>query len=154
LIPLLFRLERRTRGNYLTDTVADVGPTPAVLSPLGGPGMDLLGWFGPSGRVRASGLVELFLFGPRLILDTLDRMRARRALHDIDRVRCAQALLRLLSSDPHTPAASLLDPGQSIDDILPILRYLYFHDWIGVSADLQRIWILSDARRTLVAAPH
>jgi hypothetical protein len=147
LIPLLFWTERGTRGTYFADTVVAAGGA-SPLPYLAGAEIGMLVSFATSPRVAASGFVELFLTGPRLVLDAIDKIRRARHVRDVDRDRAAHVVARLRQFDQGI-APDQINPGEPVSAVIPVLAYLLFHDWIGISKTGDRVWLLGDARRAL-----
>ena len=134
LVPLLFWLESRSRTQWLRDEVSDESVTigEALLA--------------PARTATASGvsgaLLEIFLPPVRMVLAARERSRtpiAAATLHD------AAATLGFLRH---------FDSGVSVADLptvqpLRVLCYLVSRDWVGVSKDGRRVWLLTDSRKAL-----
>lgn len=151
LVPLLFWTERRTHGNYFSDTVREANPdgTRSVsYAALGSVGM--LAAFIANPRLSASGFVELFLFGPRMILEAVASLQRVRALRGVHRGRAADLLADLLGRPSGTDMEQVLHEGESVESLLPCIAYLLYYEWIDISTTRDRIWVLSDARVSLL----
>jgi hypothetical protein len=148
LVPLLFRLEKRTRGRYLADVIVGTegaSPMPYALGPDWGMAVSFI----VHPRISSAGLVEVFLFGPRLVLDACEGLNRWRGLRHVDLARSAAMLERMRSSQQGVPPDQLLEPREKLVDIMPVLSFLMYYQWIDVSKTGERVWVLSDARRIL-----
>jgi len=128
LIPALFWMERLTRGQWMNEETSDA----AVAAP-----------------VPVAGMAELLLWGPRTIVAALRRRRQRVRANVLTEAASLIAYLR------HFPE----DDGVGTDELptirpAPVLAYLASRAWVGVSADGRRVWLRSDARRTLGFDPR
>ena len=152
VVPLLYRLELRTGGDYLpivfreTDVhskrgIALVpGPTRevgAIFSVLTNP------------RATSSVFVELFLFGPRMAIGGFRQAKLARRVRLAERKRAALFMALLLRRDDGIQTAAVIDDGESMADVLPILAYLTFHQWVGVGEKWERVWLDSESGRLL-----
>jgi hypothetical protein len=122
-IPVLFWVERLTRNQWLEDDAT--GGSNAVPVPV-------------------AGVTELLLWGPRTIIAAMRRRRQRVQANVLTGAASLIAYLR------HFPE----DDGVGTDELpalrpQPVLEYLASRAWVGVSADGRRVWLRSDARRTL-----
>jgi hypothetical protein len=128
LIPALFWMERLTRGQWMNEETGDA----AIAVP-----------------VPVAGMAELLLWGPRTIVAGLRRRRQRVRANVLTEAASLIAYLR------HFPE----DDGVGTDELptirpAPVLAYLASRAWVGVSADGRRVWLRSDARRTLGFDPR
>jgi hypothetical protein len=123
LIPALFWMERLTRGQWLEEET---------------PG-------GVAAPVPVAGLLELLLWGPRTIFAALRRRRQR-----VGNANVLTEAASLIAYLRHFPEAEGVGTNE-LPTIRPqhVLAYLASRDWVGVSADGRRVWLRSDARRTL-----
>lgn len=134
-VPMLLHLEWRTRGTYLSQTA-----TSSETSHLGA--LFLLG--GPLGSARAitagitdpaqvtAGFVELFLTGPRLLIEGWQYLRLTQRLGRPDLHGAATMLLTLLRSEHALPVKELL--GQYGDQPgLQQLNWLMLYEWVGLT---------------------
>jgi hypothetical protein len=147
LIPLLFRMEWKTRGEYFSDAVSSTfaaGTSPWIGFGTFGAAIQ----FGQSPRVPTIGLVELFLWGPRQILDAVGKFAHIRLLKFTSRQRVAQLLSQLMKVD-HLTLDQLQSSGKPSTDLYSAIAYCVWYDWIGVSKDGQKIWLDSDSRQKL-----
>lgn len=143
LLVLLFWYERRTKGQFLSQSLDDNRA-----------------WF--PGRASSSGefearyrvaagmvLVELLLWGPRLLMNSFDRCRVRQSLRHANLTRAAEVVADLQRCDGGVLIGTLQRAGESLAELRGTLGYLSLFDWIGVSRDGTRTWLLSDARKRL-----
>ncbi len=155
-IPLLFRLESRTGGKYADQAVADMPPpcdgmgriTLGAYAGFGAPVGGLLAW-GANPRAASAGFIEFFLVGPRLILGAARQARLERAFRALDRRRAAHVLAQLFETGHALPPGALLRPGESMDDLRPVLIWLAHLGWIGVAEKLDQVYLYTESRVAL-----
>jgi hypothetical protein len=150
MIPLLFWTEYRSRGSYFADAVISSGGASSVPY-LAGPELGMLISFATNPRVAASGFVELFLVGPRFVLDAIAKLHGARRLRGANVDRAADIVVDLRRFDQGVPIHRLAREGETVDVILPSLAYLIFHDWVGISAAGDRVWLHSESKRILTS---
>ena len=146
VIPSLYRLEARSEGNYLSQAAADFKPGPRSIVTFGSVGMLAAALSNP--RPFVAGIVDIFLLGPRLVIGAWQQVRIRILSRGVDRARCAQVLRSLATSGGVSPD-SLLQPGESQEQLARTLTYLLFFECIGVAHDGSKVWLLSQARKAL-----
>jgi hypothetical protein len=150
LVPLLFWTEWRHGGTYYGDSIRwahptpDDMPTPAPLTGIGD--IDFVIAFARNPRDVGITLVELFLWGPRQLLEAVVAARGMWQLRASDRHQAAE-LLRTLQTRDRAEINELI-PQNNIPAGAAV-AYLVWYDWIGVSADAQRVWIESESREIL-----
>ena len=144
-VPLLFWTEWRTRGSfYTTSVLSSYGNSrdpSALMTGLGD--VDGLISFVRCPRDPYVGLVELFLWGPRQVLEAMTTIRDLRRLAPADR-NCAAEILRGLALTDHMDVKAIA-PGREGGVGLAI-AYLVYYDWVGISADRSRVWMESASR--------
>lgn len=155
-LPLLFRLELRTSGDFLGDVAKAAGP--------GIPGADLLiigahlryGAIAggltatvTSPRLASAGFIEFFLVGPRLVVGGYRFLKQVRKLGRVDIQRIADIVFRLMSRTEGMPIAEMTLKDASRADLVPAFAWLVIHGWIGVSEDNERVYLYSESRRKL-----
>jgi hypothetical protein len=150
MIPLLFWTQYRSRGSYFADTVISSGGASSAPY-LAGPELGMLISFATNPRVAASGFVELFLVGPRFVLDAMAKLHGARRLRGANVDRAADIVVDLRRFDQGVPIHRLAREGETVAAILPSLAYLIFHDWVGISAAGDRVWLQSESKRTLTS---
>src|SRR5688572_28363765 len=106
MIPAMFHMEVRTGGNYFTESLSastlDEPPAPAPGPELlaGVPiiaaitGLPLEVPAEPHPRAALSGIVEIFLTGPRYLLTAYHDLRTSQSLRGVSRERAAEVLSR------------------------------------------------------------
>jgi energy-coupling factor transporter transmembrane protein EcfT len=151
LVPLLFWTEWKSGGSYYASAVlSSYGKSDdsATLA-TGFSDVDALVNFAEHPRDPMIGLVELFLWGPRQVLEAFATLRDTRQVAGADRHRAAEILTSLQLRD-HADLRSLVSSGQAQTGMA--VAYLIYYDWVGISADKSRIWIESASRQILVRA--
>lgn len=155
-VPLLFRLELRTAGRYFdeaTSNLNEYAPKHYALLPHYYRSLGVVAGLAANPRASSASAVELFLSGPRLILGAWRGMKARRMLANVDRTRAAQVVGALLSLDHALGTKDVLQPGEELTDLLPVLAYLAYHRFVGVGDDMNKVWLSSEAREELRRLP-
>lgn len=155
-IPSAFRLEIRSRGKFLDETLAeaaahdsDVMGRLTSVTMLYGAGWGLLGSLGADPGLTTAGFVEFFLSGPRLVLWGLRTIRAGRSGGVIDWGRAAKVVAFLLSRQDGVEPAALLTGGERMAELSPVLLWLAGQGWLGVVATGDRVFLYSESRRVL-----
>ncbi len=153
-VPLLYRLELQTAGRYLSQTITepahDFGRG-AMSIPHAGGWLALASITANSAQL-AGGLVEIFLFGPRMVVGALRQLRFLSQLGPIERSRAAQVVAALFRHDGGLEIAKLYSGGGTVGELVPILAWLIVHRWIGVREAGDRAWLLSEAREAIQRA--
>lgn len=98
---------------------------------------------------RATELGERANLGPRLVLWGVGRVRAPSAFGDVPPARVAAALVTLAEAGGGISPVKLLQPGESADDLEPLLGVLLYHDLADLSKRADRVWITTGAKRKL-----
>lgn len=153
-VPLLYRLELRTRGDYLGDVMRDTtiqGDEHRWLMPGVAGHFAALAHVSANPRVSSAGLVEVFLFGPRLVVGAVRQRRTIRRLRNVDRDRAATVLEAIIAAGGSADIVDLRAPGESDADMVPALGYLAVYQWIEVHSSGERVWLLEGPRRALEA---
>jgi hypothetical protein len=138
LIPLLFILEYFTRGTFYS---APDAPDP-----------DSMGGDSPASRGGAYALViEISLWGPRIIMSGLRKLREESRFSNDARAAGAQIIACLLKTEEGSLYSGRLLTTCALEDDLfaDSLRYLTFHDRVGIAKDGSRVWLISEARRKI-----
>jgi len=145
-VPLLYRLEIRTRGNYLgtVATESELAPPPHGML-IHGPCGAMLGIAAVAANPQqsAASIVEIFLAGPRLVLDAWKQTRLARHL------KAAEIIAELHAREDGLAVAKFILKGESFESLLPTFAYLSFHHWIGAGKGWNRIWLLTESREGL-----
>jgi hypothetical protein len=137
VVPLLYAIERWTRGTFLEDN--------AERFTGGG------SWFGMgiAGRGMVGILlVEIWLWGPRMVYSATSRIGQARGGETADRKVAAAIICKLLAHDGGLPAVQVLE-GIAESDSVPALAFLLCYEWVGISKDGTRIWLDSTTRKLL-----
>jgi len=145
LVPLLFWTEWRTRGSfYTTSVLATYGNRSDLPPPVTGfSDVDGLIRFVRHPRDPYVGLIELFLWGPRQILEAITTIHDSGCVAAADR-NCAAEILRMLVLTDHADVKALASGRQS--EVGMAIAYLVYYDWIGISADRTKVWIETASR--------
>lgn len=153
MIPLLYRMERRTGGDYygrmLSETEVYAPPGGHMFMPGSGNFIIRGTYLALNARPVASHFIEVFLFGPRLVLSASRQRRICRALVGVDVARAVEIVRFLGSVEGGVDLPAVLRGAETCDSLLPTLAYLVFYQWIGVRGEWERIWLTSEARRSL-----
>lgn len=160
MIPLLFRMERKTGGNYLGESMRVIGERYPDARPL-----IYSGYLGTASMTSlalatvimnpgttSTLIVEVFLTGPRMVLRGRSNRKLATALERVDKVRTAEVVSKMLSRVGGMPPGELLKDGETISDVLPSVTWLSFYGWIGVTAKVDRVFLFTESREALRAA--
>jgi hypothetical protein len=122
VLPALFWLERLTRGHWFDGDAASDGAVEAV---------------------PVAGIIELLLWGPRMIFAARERWRQSAPAMVLTDAAATIAYLRHFDdAGVGTHELPTIQPAA-------VLRYLASRNWVGLSDDGRRVWLLRDARRAL-----
>ena len=69
-------------------------------------------------------------------------------------MRAELALRQMLAVDHSVSVHALLKKSEQISDLLPVMGYLLFYDWIGTSHDTLHVWLAGDSRTMPQRAPN
>jgi len=140
-LPLIYWWEWRTQGMHLEHAIAENRD-----------------WFQGSAssygeweaRKRVAGIMlgtEFILWAPRQVLQSIHRFRIRNRLKHISQHRAAELLADLQRYDGGILIKQLSRADETRDQLYDVLGYLSLFDWIGISKDGHRVWMLSQARK-------
>ena len=87
--------------------------------------------------------------GPRLVLWGVRQVRGRSAFGVVPHDRLVAALVTLATADAGISPAKLLLPGESADQLEPLLGVLLHHDLADLSKNADRVWITTDGKRKI-----
>ncbi len=157
-IPLLYHLELRTDGQFVSEAVRDstgsiaytglLATLSVVLrQPLGA--VTALAGEQASPRAATAGFVELFLTGPRLVIEARRHLRLERLLRNVSLSHAAEIVVVLASSEKGIARDELQRRVGSSGDLLPALAFLASQEWIGVGEKVDRVWLRTEAREVL-----
>ena len=145
-LPLLFWTAARHTPAYFDDAIISMDPPQlAVAEVLGLSGLSA---FAQNPEAAAIGFTEIALWGPWQTLDALGKIRGMLRLKSVDRARAAEILATLKNID-HMEVSERSRRDGDAGANLAALAYLIWYDWVGVSKDSQKVWLLSDSRKLL-----
>ena len=136
-VPILFLLERATRGKLLDEAASHFEGTNPMSQRILGRGMFFIV------------LIEMGLWGPRSLTRAIRRMSGSKSMAGADRNTAATILANLLRGNEGLPIGQAL-AGLPENLSSDALAYLAYYDWVDIAKDGSRVWILSDARKQLV----
>ncbi len=146
-IPLLFRMELYYGGQYMNEAFSRIEVKFGDYVPFAqSHGEARLRLFG--GLVAL--VVELLLLGPCLVLRGARQLRLGRELDLVDRAVVAETVLALGARGRGVDPAELLKPGETMAKLAPVLAWLSYHGWIGVSENADRVFLYTEAREALL----
>lgn len=159
MIPPLFRMERKTGGNYLSESMREISvryPDARVLFSAEYLGVSAAAGLGLATVIMNPGtvsamFVEVFLAGPRMVLRGRSNRRIATALERVNRARTAEVVSKMLSRVGGMPPGELLKDGETMSDVLPSVTWLSFYGWIGVTAKVDRVFLFTESREALRA---
>ncbi len=102
-------------------------------------------------RASSAGLVELFLFGPRMMAGGLRHLRQAVRLPNVDKSKASRVITVLLSRSQGIDAEELQAVDETHHDLLLTLIWLAFYGWIGVTEDQKRVFLYTESRDILVS---
>ena len=85
--------------------------------------------------------------GAERLYEAWQLMQARKQFGPAAEKRAAEAIRDLSTYPAGIPWLDLRNTDESVHELLHILGYLKASEWIGLSKDGQKIWLLSDARK-------
>ncbi|MEA2709530.1 MAG: hypothetical protein QOF78_2131 [Phycisphaerales bacterium] len=136
-LPILFFIEWITRGKLLDSAVEDVGDMPRFVAHR---------------AVAGAFFVELCLWGPRMVTGGVRKQIGLTTHRHADRTLAAAMLAELLNHGEGMPIGKLYVLAKNDDHAFSTtLAYLMFHDLVDVSKKGDRVWLLSEGKRTLGA---
>ena len=149
-LPLLYRLELAAQGGLLREVAEQFNA--ARFSKDEPPSFKHVGAVGAAlarTRTPVNGAIEFFLLGPRLVISAMRKLRLRDLSKDTDPERRVSALNALYTLEGGAATEKMLGPDEPPQQFSRVLAYLLFFDWIGISSDGSKVWILTEARREL-----
>ncbi len=131
LVPLLMSYQRRLEGTVF-------GNNP----------MESAGSYGEWEMNQQKGfwivIAEFSLMGPAMLWSAYDAITGRAVKVGAPIVECAELIDTLIQAGEGVKIASLVRPDRSTEQLSAMLRYLEKNDWIGLSSDRRRVWVLSN----------
>jgi hypothetical protein len=141
VVPMLMLTERRTRGEFLNESLEGQS-NPFAASSYGEYQVE-------STRFMATSFTEVALQGPRLLWGFIDTVRGKPAGDATLRAAAAGVVVELFDAGQGLPVKPLLRPDRPPPVLDRVIRYLLKLDWIGVSGARDRVWLLTPARERL-----
>ncbi|MCB9855115.1 MAG: hypothetical protein H6818_05455 [Phycisphaerales bacterium] len=156
-IPLLFRTEIQTRGDFLGGVARDIDSdartsnhslqAPAAIP---APFLSLVAYHAAiNPRAATAGFVELFITGPRWVLAGVRHLRLVGKIPKVDLEQTASVINKLLEKESGMESRELISAFDSRDQLQESLIWLAFYGWVGVSTKHDRVYIYSESRRFL-----
>jgi len=152
VVPLLYRLELQTQGEYMPSVLreVDVHAAPGLLATPGlTRDMAAVAIILANPRAASSIFIEFFLVGPRLAIGGWRQARLARCVHLVERKRAGLVVTMLLRRDSGMETAHLQNDGERKDELFPVLAYLALYEWVGLAKVWERVWLDSESRRIL-----
>ncbi len=119
----------------------------------GAPGDELLADRGREGADTpesvARSVAEKANLGPRMVLWGVAQLRGRSAFGPVSHERVTAALTTLAAADGGIAPVKLILPGESADQLEPLLGVLLHHDLADLSKRADKVWITTDAKRKM-----
>jgi hypothetical protein len=157
-IPLLFRMELRTGGDYLGDVARHGGPEVPGGEFLAGAGWAIGGGMGmvagnavAAPRTAAAGFVEFFLIGPRMMVRGARHLRHAGQFKKVSMDRVVTLIWQLLVHEQGVLLVSLATLREDRADVAGALAWLAFYDWIGVGEKGAKAFLFGESRKYLTA---
>jgi hypothetical protein len=97
--------------------------------------------------------IGVLVLGPRLVLEGAQELHARAKLRPLSRDRMVEVILALLPLDHGIPLMQLRRADEDGLHLAYALAFLRLQDWIDVSKDGRRVWLLTDAHKILETQP-
>lgn len=143
--PVVIWTERRARSGFFTLYSADVDLT----RDDDGRGEYLL----QRSAAHATSFMNVVMFGPRAFVAGLHAIRGvKQQGLDLVLPEAADTLTLMLSIDGGVKIADLAAPGTDPMSLMPILKWLDTHDYIGISSKGDRVWVSSPAKKRFAEA--
>lgn len=95
-------------------------------------------------------MLKTVLAGPQRLYEAWQLIHEYRAFGASRRQRAAQALQDLSRQPKGIPWLDLRRENETLPELLTVLGYLKAADWVDLSSDGTKIWMLSDARKATV----
>jgi hypothetical protein len=98
-------------------------------------------------------VAEIANFGPRLVLYGIKTLRNRHWIGQAQPARIAAAVATMIAADKAIAPAKLLLPGETADDLDPIMAFLLYHELADMSKTGDRMWLSTEGKRKLGLTP-
>lgn len=143
VLPILTWRTIRTGGEFYSDQVLE-------SNVFHGEPVSYSSWAYRSNVASVALHIDLLFWGPRLIVDGASRLLGRDVVRSVVTLRRATYVLtHLLRAGKSVRTKALRIPTEPKSDLLRVLNWLTEHDYVGMSADRQRVWLASNARESL-----
>ena len=97
-------------------------------------------------RALPAGFVEVFLIGPRLIMNGIRHLRQAGELSNTPDRRAVEVVAQLLQNERGIKPETLQAPGEDMKSLVRVLVWLAFYGWVGVSDKMDRVYLYSESR--------
>ena len=144
LLPYLILLERRTRGNFWSNSIINSGLDYGNPSSVGD-------YYHQRGAATLFFYVEMLLIGPRLLIGGVNRLRGVDPVRFNQLIERSASLIRDLAAAGGSCAVEkLVQRGEPLVDVLRIIERLDKQEWVGRSTDGKRVWLSTRAKADLM----
>ena len=143
VVPLLLGpqwLDRRKDGDYFADAVG--GTAPDAPSSYGEYRLE-------SGRLAAAAYADVLMLGPRMLWAFFEWLAGRQSCDAALRIAAAAVAVELLDAGEGVAIKCLVRPDRPVQAVMRCLQYLVGREWVGLSSDRKRAWLLTPARTRL-----
>lgn len=143
-VPLILWEERRSRSGFFTLAQPDVDLTRD---------RDNLGeYLLERSKSNARAIVDGLLWAPRAMVAGFRAIRGTRSPGlDLVLPEAADLLTLMITLDGGVKIKDLVPPGEDPMQLMPTLKWLDAHDYIGTSTRGDRVWVSTFARKRLAA---
>ncbi len=143
IVPILLWRTARTGGEFFADQVLESRAFHGQPASHGE-------WRYRAGVATTALYGDLLFWGPRLIVDGVRRLIGREVVRSASTLHRASFILsHLLRGRDASRTKALRIPDEPPTELQHVLRWLDRHDYVGISADGQRVWLASAARESL-----
>lgn len=142
---LIFWRATRHRTDFLGEAIAEVGVRTDEVYYASSYGE----WEMRRSWLTWGAYLEIFFWGPYLVLEAWEAWKADSATALRCRVRAVHIVRELMGHEGGVPLNELHQPGEAAGGFTSAIRYLKRHDWVDTSERGDRVWLLSDARPLL-----
>lgn len=154
LVPLLLALEFRTGGDFLgqvareTDAPSEAAQAQMLVAHWAGLNTSALAIM-QSPRASVAGLIEVFLIGPRMLVSLYRDLHLSLLFKSVRLSRAAEIVAALFQHKAGVHPSKLAEPREDWTRLSTEIGYLATHQWIGVAANGERVWLPTDVRARL-----
>jgi hypothetical protein len=138
-LPLLFLLAGTTGGSLLERFVDASDDSFAMRMARGRVGAFLL-------------MLDIANVGPTLVREGFRRIKGESQMSRLNSNRVAMGIQTLLADEYGMSPSKLIQPGETADDLEPLLAFLIFFHVVDLSKKGDRVWLTSRVRSELVQA--